>query len=180
MNPLPLSPISPIDGWAFDLRLREVPGRSLPYLLHQQIPLRLPGSYRPFQAVVPPDQALIQGLTIYDTFSHQVKLIPGSWLYAITCVNTLPALGTPTMYVRITETSTGVPLFADFLGFQGQNSHPIYLSEPRPITEPGLVVVEMSRMDVIGPPPAGIAYQVVLWTIQPSTPVEAQYTECAR
>lgn len=165
-----------IDGFCYDLTRLFVPGWYEPMALGQLEAIRKSGLYRARWHAVPEEPV---ALAAYDTLEQQVRIVPGSYLWGIAS-SVLGAL-----LVRIVEGSTGIPFMNDFVygsslsaPTAGGTHHPILLTQPRLITDPGWVQVEISNTSAAMIAAANL--QLVLLCAEPCVVIEEamELSEC--
>lgn len=186
-----------VDGFQYNLFLRNFPENYYPLALSQLEPFRRARGYRPRWYTVP-DADTLATIPPYGAVEEQIRIAPGSWLWGMSVTVRGAAFGVAdpsgVLAIQITDGSTGLKLFSDFMsaGFiwtQGWGPAPPYLwidnspyilSQPRPIVEPGLVNVEIA--DTLGPLPGwGIQQaQLVLYCMEPAIVIEEQLTNCRK
>jgi hypothetical protein len=181
-------PDSIVDGFQYNLFLRNFPERYYPLALTQLEPFRRARGYRPRWYTVP-DADNLGSIPAYGTIEEQLRIAPGSWLWGLSIALLAPAgIVDPTLVlmIQITDGSTGLKLFSDFLsaGFiwtQGGglppaviDNVPYILSQPRPVVEPGFVNVEIAELTGVT---LGRA-QLVLYCMEPTVLIEEQLTTC--
>lgn len=148
-----------IDGFSYNDQNRHLPSQgAFETFLNNMDPLRRASGFRVREWAVP-DNANIP-IIGYDTYiSEQIQIAAGSFMWGynfsvISATNPDDSSATPLitdLNLQLVDACTGVPLFQDFanagVGKTGANApgHPILLSRPRPILEPGLVVAQIAN-----------------------------------
>lgn len=171
----PLPPI--VDGFSLNLQMPNC-NRWVPFTAHQMEVLRRSSLYRFHVFVAPEDLSVAIGP--YDTFAVQLRIPAGSWIWAISpqsAVNSPSAPTSGSLLYRITDQGSGELLASNFIspGWWAHQAQ-LLLPEPRLVTEPGIVDVEIAN----GPYNTGqtMYAQLALWAAIPIQPMRVQYTEC--
>ena len=202
-----ITPDSIVDGFQYNLFLQNLPERYYPLALSQLEPFRRARGYRPRWYTVP-DADNLGAIPDYATIEEQIRIAPGSWLWGMSVALIITPMAGPSfainpstaVMVQITDGSTGLKLFSDFVAagfiwsqpdvfgaggvippYLWVDNAPYILSQPRPIVEPGFVNVEISNLQVVAPGVLPIArVQLVLYCMEPAVVIEDQLTECAQ
>jgi hypothetical protein len=147
-----------VDGFMYNTELKPyIPDRYFPLALAQMEILRRAVNFRPRWFVIPDD--ISQPIQPYSTLYYQIQISGGSWLwgYNFNSISALDPNGDPTettagdICVQMVESCTGIPLFMDFANGGGCNANfqsrciPIILRQARPISDPGVVNVELTN-----------------------------------
>lgn len=155
-----------VDGFTYSLRRLFDPGWFEPMALGQLEALRKAGAYRPRWYAFPQDWESLS-IPAYTTVEQQVRMTPGAYLWGF--AGNLPA----NVYLKVVEGDTGIPLFSDFMSSDSVSvtfdsyRRPILLTQPRLITGPGWINVEIANSN--GFPPIRDV-QLVFFTVEPCRP----------
>ena len=170
MSQQPLLPLV-VDGFTLNLQWPNC-SRWAGFALHQLDALRRSTLYR-FHVFTAPEDATAT-VAQYDTLQNQVRIPPGSWLWAITFAG---AFGANAYSVRISEQGTGQLLWSNFFVPGGAFPHgmQILLTEPRVIITPGIVNVEITATPESN---SFVQAQLALWCAVPKEARVYQFTEC--
>jgi hypothetical protein len=206
-----ITPDSIVDGFQYNLYQPNLAERYYPLALYQFEPFRRARGYRPRWYTVP-DADNLGAIPNYGTIEEQIRIAPGSWLWGLSVALMvspappfLPWLTDPSVVVmvQITDGSTGLKLFSDFvaagfiwsqpdifgpwgpivLPYSWVDNAPHILSQPRPIVEPGFVNVEIANLFPSAAVPGAVAItraQLVLYCMESAVVIEDQLTECAQ
>jgi hypothetical protein len=199
-------PGSIVDGFQYNLFLQNFPENYYPLALSQLEPFRRARGYRPRWYTVP-DADNLGAIPDYATIEEQIRIAPGSWLWGMSAALItsavppfpfMPINPSAAVMVQITDGSTGLKLFSDFVAagfiwsqpdvfgaggvappYLWVDNAPYILSQPRPIVEPGFVNVEISNLLVVAPGTMPNALvQLVLYCMEPVVLVDGILTEC--
>jgi len=176
------------DGFTYNTYLNYLPGWFAPHALAQMAILRRAANRIPRFYVVT-GSTTQQGtansvITIpaYQTLRYTLWIPPDSylWGYSLIMITEPNVLNLPTnpadVAVQVTDATTGIPLFEDFILGQAlspdftSRTLPILLTQPKIITPPGDILVELSNRtgQTDAPDPAQIiAVNFMLCVSQP-------------
>jgi len=161
-----------VDGFSLNLQWPNC-SRWAGFALHQLDALRRSTQYRLHVFVAPEEASTV--VTKYATFQTQLRVPPGSWLWAV-------SFGSFAGCFRISEQGTGQLIYSNFYVPSAAFPHgmQVLLTEPRVIVAPGILSVEIAI------PPASVAAgvdfsspcQIALWCAVPKEARLYQFTEC--
>ena len=135
-----------IDGFIFNTLLRD----NMTYLA-QTLPsfeaLRRANRYRTRWLMIPQDP--LTGVPVFDEYTLQCAVTPGSIYWAMMFVNQFGGTGTGPLYsVQISDGCTGEELLSEFMGTQNfptaQMGNQLPLPYPLIIGQPGLINVRIA------------------------------------
>ena len=166
-----------VDGFTLNLQWPNA-SRWAAFTLHQLEALRRSTLYR-FHVFTAPEDTTAQ-IAQYDTQQNQIRVPPGSWLWAVSFAGILPGANAGCC-VRISEQGTGQLLYSNFyapvaVGGIFPHGMQILLTEPRVLVAPGILNVEIAFTPASGG--GGTFAQVALWCAIPKESKVYQFTEC--
>lgn len=149
------------DSFIYSTTLRLLPTQYRASVLAQMEVLRRSRSYKARYYTCP--DTLVEPIAAYGQVETQVRMIPGTYVWGLSLFRS-PTTGGR---VQITDASTEIPLFSDYIRAallvqaSGQRA-PTLLAQPRLISEPGQVNVEI--YNDTGDP---LTVQLVLYCAEP-------------
>ncbi len=164
-----------IDGFTLNPAIRCRPGYYMASALGSMEVLRRANTYRPRWYIVPDDQNT--PIAAYQTLEYQIRVTPRSYIWGLLANQfngVFAAINPLNLWLQITDSANGIPLFSDFASARGFSNMqnvatdqrnamlPHLLTQPRLILEPGLVTVELANTSA-----AAITPQLVIFTAEP-------------
>jgi hypothetical protein len=148
------------DGWLLNTSIRYLPFRFLPMALGQMEVLRRAHNFRPRQWVLPDN--LRDAIPARGQLNRQIRVIPNSYLWGFTVYEFITEgefafIPIPAVHlsIQITDEATGAQFGSEFLTVQNAGfptgpttpavTTPILLTQPRLITDPGLLSVQIAN-----------------------------------
>lgn len=158
----------PIDGFSYVQNIWPLLYHQPAHALAQMDAWRRAKGYR-LRYATGPDESQ-QAMPARGDVEYQIKLKPGSWWYGYSTAQSAPLFD-----IRLTDQATGCLIFSDFVdssqlyadlvygGAVAPNpGGPMLLPQPYPITEPGLLNLEVHNHDTIAR-----TFQLVLCLMEP-------------
>jgi hypothetical protein len=154
-----------VDGFTLSTTLRLLPTLYRAHMYAQMEVLRKAGAYKARYYTAP--DTLIEPIPAYGQLETQVRAIPGTYVWGLGLYLGISLNSPDPIRIQITDTSTEIPLFSDYIQAillqpGGSSRAPSLLAQPRLITEPGQLNVEMYNDNA---DPATV--QLVLYCAEP-------------
>lgn len=154
-----------VDPFTYSTTLRLLPTQTRAHNLAQMDVLRRARSYKARYYTAP--DPLVDPIAAYSQVETQIRAIPGTYVWGISLFLSVSISSPLSLKIQVTDTSTEIPLFSDYIrGVMLQQSVgqrcPTFLGQPRLISEPGQMNVEIYNDNAV---PATV--QLVLFCAEP-------------
>ncbi len=138
-----IEPFDVVDSFTYTTTLRLLQTQYRAGVLAQMEVLRRAKSYKARFYTAP--DSLVEPVLAFGQVETQIRAVPGTYIWGLS----LYAATTTSLKIQVTDTSTEVPLFSDYIQAALMKPSaaggrvPFLLGQPRLITEPGQVNVEI-------------------------------------